>query len=99
MDSFAACVRAMYSDSVEERATVGCFLAAHEIAPPHKVKIYPPIDFLSSPPPQFASLYPSKTSPLLPSKVMPKLLVPQRYLNTRFVAESCVSDGQLENCE
>src|SRR5579859_4615334 len=38
----------MYSDSVDESVTVGCFFAAQDTAPPAKQNKYPPTDFLST---------------------------------------------------
>src|SRR5579859_5822899 len=89
----------MYSDSVDESATVGCFFAAHDTAPPAKQNKYPPTDFLSTSPPQFASLYALISNPTFPSNIIPRLLVPWRYLKTRFAAASCSSEGWLLNCE
>src|SRR5579859_2431609 len=86
MDSFTACVMAMYSDSVDDNATVGCFFDVQEIVPPPSVNTYPPTDFLSVPPPQFASVYPSNTNPSLPSKRMPRFVVSQRYLKMRLTS-------------
>jgi hypothetical protein len=37
--SFAAWVAAMYSASVVDRATIGCFFELHEMAPPSIVKM------------------------------------------------------------
>src|SRR5579859_1560235 len=89
----------MYSDSVDESATVGCFFAAQDTAPPAKQNKYPPTDFLSTSPPQFASLYTFISNPTFPSNVIPRLLVPQRYLKMQFAVASCSSEGWLLNCE
>jgi len=82
MDSFAACVMAMYSDSVDDSATVGCFFDAQEIVPLPSVNTYPPTDFLSVLPPQFASVYPSNTN---------------RFASIEEDAEICCSQKIFEN--
>src|SRR5947208_16397158 len=84
--SFAACTRAIYSASVDDSATVDCFLDFQQIAAPAKRNIYPETDFLSSPAPQSASENASKTSPLLPLNVRPMSSVCLKYLRHLFVA-------------
>jgi len=46
--SQAALMTALYSASVEDKATVGCFLLIHEMIVGPMLKVYPVVDFLSS---------------------------------------------------
>src|SRR5208337_1144349 len=91
--SFVACVRAMYSASVLESATVCCFLLLQVTEPPEIVKVYPAVERLSSRfPPQLASLYPSNCmSELLYLKE--KFIVPLRYLKILLTAIQCAFPG------
>jgi hypothetical protein len=66
--SFAACVAATYSASVVESATISCFLAPHETAPPSMRKAYPLIALRCSCILPSASVYPSNPF-LLPRKL------------------------------
>lgn len=58
--SFAANVKARYSASVDERATVDCLLQHQLTGPPLRIKMKPEVDFrLSLSPAQSESEYPS----------------------------------------
>ena len=46
--SWVAFDKAMYSASILDNATVGCFLELHVVAPPESIDTYPEIDRLSS---------------------------------------------------
>jgi hypothetical protein len=56
---------ATYSASVDDRATVVCFLELHIIAPPPDMNTYLEIDFQSSAPANAVSEYPWKGSSLV----------------------------------
>src|ERR1700730_2877997 len=61
-------VRAMYSDSVEESATVRCFRVAHAIDPSPIWKTKPVVDRrVSGSDAQSASHHPTSSEPVLPS--------------------------------
>lgn len=61
--SFAASVRAMYSASVDDKATMGCLLEHQLTGPPLSMKMKPEVDFqLSLSPAQSKSEYPSTRS-------------------------------------
>src|SRR5579859_4786551 len=76
----------MYSDSVDESATVGCFFAAQDTAPPAKQNKYPPTDFLSTSPPQLTSLYAFISNPTFPSNVIPRWDI---FSNTTEFSRNC----------
>lgn len=88
--SLAARVSAIYSASVEDRATVACFLEHQLIGPPFSIKIKPDVDFrLSLSPAQSESEYPSIFSSSLPPYVMPQCFDPLRYLRIVLTASVC----------
>src|SRR3954467_2542539 len=61
MASFVACVRAIYSASVEDSATVAWRLLLQLTTPPETRKMYPDVERRESKSlPQFASEYPDK---------------------------------------
>ena len=93
---------AMYSDSIVERATIGCRRLYHVMAAPLRTNINPEVDRLvSESPPLSASEYPvRRLLPIssghllcLPSKHSPWFRVPARYFRTRFAAFQCVGPG------
>lgn len=64
MASLAASLRAVYSASVDERATVLCFRDSHDIAALANMKTDPVYDLRSRPQlPQSASAYPTSAFP------------------------------------
>jgi len=66
MASFVTSVIAIYSASVDESATVRCFLDSQEIAAPPRIKMDSVYDFLSvASLPQSASTYPMSSFPFL----------------------------------
>lgn len=84
--SLAASVNVMYSVSVEESATVRCFLDSQLIAAPLSLKMNPVYDLRSTGhPAQSASTNPSRV-PMFLIYVIPKFMVPLRYLKMRFAA-------------
>ena len=95
--SLASSERHMYSASVDERATVRCFLLHQDITPPDRIKAYPVYDLRSnSQLPQSASAIPIR---LLLSfvKISPLSIVPWRYRSTLFAAFQCRTSWQLLN--
>ena len=48
MASQVALVKALYSASVDDKETVGCFLLLHDMTLEPMLKTYPEVDFLSS---------------------------------------------------
>ena len=48
MDSQVALVKALYSASVDDKETIGCFLLFHEMTPEPILNAYPEVDVLSS---------------------------------------------------
>ena len=48
MDSQVALIKALYSASVNDKETVGCFLLLHDMTLKPMLKAYPEVDFMSS---------------------------------------------------
>ena len=48
MASQVALVKALYSVSMDDIETIGCFLLLHDMTPEPMLKAYPEVDFLSS---------------------------------------------------
>ena len=42
--SFTACVAVMYSASIVDNVTIGCFLELQDMAPPSIMKMYPDVE-------------------------------------------------------
>src|SRR6185437_13876339 len=65
--SLAASVHAIYSASVLEVATIGCFADFHEMAPRYRVNRYPEVDLRESlSPAQSESVKPNAVMPVIP---------------------------------
>ncbi len=94
MASLVACVLAMYSASVVDKAIVGGRLLLHEVAPPPIMNINPVVDFLSSrSPAQSASQYPTTSWGDNPPKRNLNCNVPCKYQKMRFTAIQCCRLG------
>src|SRR3954467_2503695 len=90
MASFVACVRAIYSASVDDSATVAWHLLLQLTTPPETRKIYPDVERRESRSlPQFASEYPDKMGFLglsivvMAPSISLKFLVPFMYRSMR----------------
>ena len=103
MICFVARVAAIYSASIDNKATMDCFFEVYEIALPPIRNVYPEIDFWSI---SFKAQPASEkldiamvALPLHWSYIIPMSLVPCRYLNKCFTACQCSLDGLWEHCD
>ncbi len=88
--SLVACVLAMYSASVVDKAIVGCRLLLHEVAPPPIMNTNPMVDLLSSrSPTQSTSQYPTTSWGDNPLRHNLNCNVPCKYRKMRFTAIQC----------
>jgi len=90
MASLVACVLAMYSASVVDKAIVGCRLLLHEVAPPPIMNTNHVVHILfSRSPAQSASQYPTTSWGDNPPKRNLNCNVPCKYQKMRFTAIQC----------
>jgi hypothetical protein len=98
MASLVACVLAMYSAFVVERAIVGCHLLLQEMVPPPIMNMNPMVDLLSSrSPAQSASQYPTKPWGANPLKRNLNYKVPCKYRKMCLTVIQCSMLG-LDMC-
>ena len=85
-------MRARYSTSIVDKATISCFLEFQVTQPPPILVVYPEINFPSSRPAKSASMYIWRSRPFgFCLNIFPTFLVALRYQNTCFIAVKCIS--------